>query len=412
MADALRVTVVGGGSSGMMAAVSAARGGAEVMLLERKDRVGKKLLATGNGRCNLTNTDGSLSRFHGGDRAFIAGVLTRFPAASAIQFFEELGIACTVEGVGRVYPRPGQASAVLDVLRWELERLKVDVRTGYEVKRIAPAESGFTLSLAAGGELPARRLVLACGGSAAPQFGSDGSGQRLAAALGHRLVEPVAALVPLRLRADFLRKLKGVSFEGRGEVRCGDDILRTEEGEFLFTDNGLSGPPVLQLSRSAAVALQKKLEPRIVLDLFHGSTLEQLDDALAIRFRRQGRKSLMDGLVGLLNKRLIPVVLSQAGIDYQTLPCADVSQAARNSLARLLKSWSLAISGTMPWPEAQVTAGGVSLPDVNAETLESLLVPGLYFCGEVLDVDGDCGGFNLQWAWASGWLAGQNAARR
>jgi predicted Rossmann fold flavoprotein len=412
MADALRVTVVGGGSSGMMAAVSAARAGAAVMLLERKDRVGKKLLATGNGRCNLTNTDGSLSRFHGGDRAFIAGVLTRFPAASAIQFFEELGIACTLEGEGRVYPRSGQASAVLDVLRWELERLKVDVRTGYEVKRIAPADDGFSLALAAGGELAAGRLVEACGGSAAPQFGSDGSGQRLAAALGHRLVEPVAALVPLRLRADFLRKLKGVSFAGRGEVRCGDEVLRGEEGEFLFTDNGISGPPVLQLSRAAAVALQKKREPRIVLDLFPGTTLEQLDDALTIRFRRQGGKSLADGLVGLLNKRLIPVLLSAAGIDYQALPCADVSQAARNALARLLKSWSLAIFGTMPWPEAQVTAGGVSLQDVNAETLESRLVPGLYFCGEVLDVDGDCGGFNLQWAWASGWLAGQSAARR
>jgi hypothetical protein len=310
-----------------------------------------------------------------------------------------------------VYPRSQQASAVLDVLRWEMERLKVDVRTGYEVKRIAPAGSGFILSLAAGGELNAGRVVLACGGSAAPQFGSDGSGQRLAAALGHRLVEPVAALVPLRLRAEFLRRLKGVSFAGRGEVRCGDEVLRAEAGEFLFTDNGISGPPVLQLSRAAAIALQKKLEPRIVLDLFPGTNLEGLDDALAIRFRRQGSKSLADGLVGLLNKRLIPVVLTAAGIDYQTLPCADVSQAARNSLARLLKSWPLPISGTMPWPEAQVTAGGVSLQDVSAETLESRLVPGLFFCGEVLDVDGDCGGFNLQWAWASGWLAGHSAAQ-
>ncbi len=177
---------------------------------------------------------------------------------------------------------------MLDVLRWELERLKVDVRTGYEVTRIAPAGDGCALSLAAGGELNAGRLVLACGGSAGPQFGSDGSGQRLAAALGHRLVEPVAALVPLRLRADFLRKLKGVSFEGRGEVRCGDEVLRAEAGEFLFTDNGISGPPVLQLSRAAAVALQRKLEPRIVLDLFPATSLERLDDALAIRFRRQG----------------------------------------------------------------------------------------------------------------------------
>jgi hypothetical protein len=382
------------------------------MLLERKDRVGKKLLATGNGRCNLTNTDPSLARFHGGDRAFVASVLGRFPAASAVDFFEELGIACVREEGGRIYPMSGQASAVLDVLRWELERLQVDVRTGYEVGQIASQGGGLALRLAAGGELAARRVVLACGGMAGPQFGSDGSGLRLAAALGHRLVEPVAALVPLRLRADFLRKLKGVSWSGRAEVRAGEEVLRAEAGEFLFTDNGISGLPVLQLSRTAAIALRQGREPRIVLDLFPALSLDALDGALEVRFRRQARKSLADGLVGLLNKRLIPVALYAAGIDYQTLPGAEIAPAARNALARLLKQWSLPIAGTMPWPEAQATAGGVDLRDVDCETLESKLVPGLYFCGEVLDVDGDCGGFNLQWAWSSGWLAGLSAAGR
>ena len=412
MAEDNRVIVIGGGSSGMMAAISAARCGAQVRLLERKDRVGKKLLATGNGRCNLTNSDGSLSRFHGGDAAFIAAVLSRFSSASAIDFFEELGVACEAEGEGRIYPRPRQASAVLDVLRWELERLQVDVRTGYEVRAIEQRENGFALQLAAGGELKTERIVLACGGMAGPQFGSDGAGLRLAAALGHRLVDPVAALVPLRLRADFFRKLKGVGFEARGEVRCADEVLRREQGEFLFTDSGITGPPVLQLSRSAALALKQKRGPRIVLDLFPASTLEGLDSALEIRFRRQGHKSLADGLVGLLNKRLIPVVLSAAGIDYHALPCADISIAARNALARLLKCWSLEIAGTMPWPEAQVTAGGIDLKDVDPETLQSRLVPGLYFCGEILDVDGDCGGFNLQWAWSSGYVAGNSAAGR
>ena len=402
--------MVGGGCSGMMAAISAARCGAEVRILERKDRVGKKLLATGNGRCNLSNTDGSLSRFHGGDPAFIAAVLSRFSVASAVDFFEELGIACRTEGEGRIYPLCGQASAVLDVLRWEIERLKVDVRTGCEVRQIVPRPDGFSLVLAAGGELKSGRVILAAGGMSGPQFGSDGSGLRLASALGHRLVEPVAALVPLRLRADSLRRLKGVGFQGRAEVRCGDDVLRLAEGEILFTDSGISGPPILQLSRSAAVALQQGRAPRIVLDQFPGLSLEELDSALEIRFRRQGHKSIADGLVGLLNKRLIPVLLDEAGIDYHALPCADIPAAARNALARLLKGWSLEVSGTMPWPEAQVTAGGVALRDVDSETLESRLVPGLFFCGEILDVDGDCGGFNLQWAWSSGWLAGRSAA--
>lgn len=410
MTETTLVTVIGGGSSGMMAAISAARCGAAVILLERKNRVGKKLLVTGNGRCNLSNTDCVPARFHGGDSAFIAMVLSRFPAASAIDFFEDLGIVCKAEREGRIYPHSGQASAVLDVLRWELERLKVDVRTGHEVKHIIPKENGFGLSLAMGGELQARRVILAAGGMAGPQFGSDGLGLRLAGALGHRLVDPVAALVPLRLRADFLRKLKGVSFEAYGEVRCGEEVLRSEEGEFLFTDSGISGPPVLQLSRSAAVALKQNKGPRIVLDLFPGSSLDELAAALESRFRRQGHKSLSDGLVGLLNKRLIPVVLSEAGIDCHALSGKEFSAAARTKLARLLKNWSLPVSGTMPWPEAQVTAGGIALDEVDPATLESRIVPGLYFCGEILDVDGDCGGFNLQWAWSSGYVAGRHAA--
>ncbi|MCX6556622.1 MAG: NAD(P)/FAD-dependent oxidoreductase [Candidatus Aminicenantes bacterium] len=412
MADSKKLFVIGGGSSGMMAAISAARFGAAVVLLEARDRVGKKLLATGSGRCNLTNSDTSPSRFHGGDGAFIAVVLSRFPVASAIEFFEELGVSCQAEEEGRIYPRSGQASAVLDVLRWELERLRVDVRTGHEVRAVKPGEKGFALQLAAGGELKAERVVLACGGMAGPQFGSDGSGLRLATALGHRLVDPVAALVPLRLRADFLRKLKGVSFEGSGEVRCGNEVLRGEEGEFLFTDSGISGPPVLQLSGTASRALKANKEPCIVLDLFPASSLEELASALGVRFRCQGHKSIADGLVGLLHKRLIPVILSAAGIDGHALSGAEISPAARLDLARILKSWSLPVSGTMPWPEAQVTAGGVALDQVNPETLESLLVPGLHFCGEILDVDGDCGGFNLQWAWSSGWLAGLSAASR
>ena len=201
-----------------------------------------------------------------------------------------------------------------------------------------------------------------------------------------------------------------MSFEAYGEVRSGDEVLRSEAGEFLFTDSGISGPPVLQLSRSAAIALQQGKAAGIVLDLFPDSSLDELDADLEIRFRRQAHKSLSDGLVGLLNKRLIPVILSAAGIDCHALPGSTLSAEARMRLARLLKSWFLPVSGTMPWPEAQVSAGGIALDEVDPATLESRIVPGLYFCGEVLDVDGDCGGFNLQWAWSSGYVAGHSAA--
>jgi hypothetical protein len=188
--------------------------------------------------------------------------------------------------------------------------------------------------------------------------------------------------------------------------------LRSEAGEFLFTDSGISGIPVLQLSRAAAQALKTDRGPCIVLDLFPASTPDELDSALESRFRRQGHKSLADGLVGLLNKRLIPVILSEAGIDDHGLLGAEFSAPERTRLARMLKNWSLKVSGTMPWPEAQVTAGGIALDEVDGATLQSRLVPGLYFCGEILDVDGDCGGFNLQWAWSSGYVAGTSAAGR
>ena len=254
-------------------------------------------------------------------------------------------------------------------------------------------------------------MILAAGGRAGPQFGSDGSGLRLAQKLGHHLIEPLAAIVALRLGAPFLRRLKGVKFIGRAEVRCGADVLRRESGEILFTDNGVSGPPVLQLSRTAAAALHKKMAPHLVLDMFPQSSLDELDAALANRFRLQAHKSLAMGLVGLLNKRLIPVLLWLKPASPTLLsPAPPCRPGSRQRLAALLKGWSFPVTGTQPWPQAQVTAGGIALDEVDSATLESRLVPGLYFCGEILDVDGDCGGFNLQWAWSSGWLAGLSAA--
>jgi len=216
----------------------------------------------------------------------------------------------------------------------------------------------------------------------------------------------------LRLRADFLRRLKGVSFDGRGEVRCGEEVLRSEQGEFLFTDSGISGLPVLQLSSAASNALKLNRAPCIVLDLFPALSLEELDAALEVRCRRQGHKSLAMGLVGLLNKRMIPVVLAEAGILDTSLLCGALPTQARQRLVALLKGWSLPVIGTLAWPEAQVTSGGIALDEVDPVSLESRLVPGLYFCGEILDVNGDCGGFNLQWAWSSGHVAGCSAAGR
>jgi hypothetical protein len=412
MTDNFHLAVIGGGSSGLLAAICAARAGVKVIVLERMNRVGKKLLATGNGRCNLSNADCQIARFHGGDSTFIASVLEQFPLAQTLDFFEKLGIACKTEDEGKIYPYSDQASAVLDVLRYELERLHITVWVDAEVEKIEKKKRHFILFLPGAKKIAVKRLIIACGGKAGPQFGSNGSGYRLAQGLGHRLIDPLPAIVALRLRADCLRRLKGVKFNGLASVSCGKEILRQEQGEVLFTDYGISGPPILQLSRLVSEALRKKLVPLIVLDLFPGFSLDQLAGALAARFSQQGEKSLAFGLVGLLNKRLIPVVLAEAGILDTSLPCGGLPDQARLRLAALLKSWSFPVVGTQPWPQAQVTAGGIDLSDVDPAGLESRLVPGLHFCGEILDVDGDCGGFNLQWAWSSGYVAGRHAACR
>ncbi len=410
MSSTRSVTIVGGGASGMMAAISAARAGAAVTLLERMPRVGKKLLATGNGRCNLTNIDCPVSRYHGGSDGFIASVLGQFTVEETLSFFEGLGIACRTEDEGKVYPHSGQASAVLDVLRYELEQQRVRLVVEADVAAIVSGGKAFALQLQDGREFVASRVVLASGGRASPQFGSNGSGYRLAQRLGHRVVEPLPGIVSLRLGAAFLPRLKGVKFIGTVEGRAGDDVLRKEAGEILFTDYGLSGPPVLQVSRAVLAASASRGPARVALDLFAGVTPEQLEERLVGRFATQGRKTLEMGLVGLLNKRLIPVVLGEAGFCDLSQPCALVSAEASRALAALLKAWTFEVTGSQSWHDAQVAAGGVVVDEVDAETLESKRRPGFYLCGEVLDVDGDCGGFNLQWAWSSGWVAGRHAA--
>jgi predicted Rossmann fold flavoprotein len=410
MASRPSVTVIGGGASGMMAAITAARTGAEVRLLERMPRVGKKLLATGNGRCNLTNVHCPVSRYHGGNDTFIATVLDQFTVDETLAFFENLGIACKTDEEGKVYPHSDQASAVLDVLRYELEQQRVNLVVEAEVASIVPGGKGFVLQLHDGREVAAARVVLASGGRAGPQFGSNGSGYRLAQRLGHRVIEPLPGIVSLRLGASFLSRLKGVKVIGTVEGRAGHEMLRREAGEILFTDYGISGPPVLQVSRAVLAASVSRPPAQVALDLFPDTTRDQLEERLAARFARQGRKPVEMGLVGLLNKRLIPVVLGEAGIRDASQPCELLPVAASRALAGLLKAWVFDVTGSQSWHDAQVAAGGVVVDEVDAATLESKRQPGLYFCGEVLDVDGDCGGFNLQWAWSSGWVAGRHAA--
>jgi hypothetical protein len=397
------VIVVGGGAAGMTAAIAAARLGAPVEILERMPRVGKKLLATGNGRCNLANARPEPARFHGADPAFVRSVLGAFGIDETLAFFAGLGIEAREEDAGKIFPRSGQAAAVLDVLRHELARLGVPAHCESAVSRLE-SRGGLWRARTHGGVHEGAAVVLAPGGRAAPQLGSNGSGHALAAALGHRIVDPFPALTRLRVRSPWLAHLKGLKVEGR--VAIGGVAAR---GEILFTGTGLSGPPILDVSRRAGELLRDGQAASAVLDLCPDVEFGALSAVLRARFSRPGVTAEF-ALVGFLHKRLIVPALREAGIDPAGAADA-VAESRVRALAALLHAWTFTVFGTDPWADAQVTAGGVDVADVDPATLESRLAPGLFFAGEVLDVDGDCGGFNLQWAWSSGHVAGTAAAR-
>jgi predicted Rossmann fold flavoprotein len=413
------VIVVGGGAAGMVAAIAAARRGAAVTVLERLPRVGKKLLATGNGRCNLANARLEPRRFHGADPGFVGPTLAAFDLDATLGFFRDLGVEPREEEGGKIFPRSGQAAAVLDVLRFELARLGVETRCDAAVTHLKPRREGWEVSLHAE-SLRCAAVVLASGGRASPQLGSNGSGYELVRPLGHRLIAPFPALTRIRVASPFLKHLKGVKVEGVAALVDGEraggrapahDPGSSSAGEILFTETGLSGPPILDLSRRAGERAQRGERTGVQLDLCPERGARDLTALLRRRFSGRAAASAEWALVGFLNKRLIAPVLKVAGIPDPARPAAALEERDIQGVAATLKGWRFDVTGTDSWTDAQVTAGGVDVAGVHPDTLESRFAPGLFFAGEVLDVDGDCGGFNLQWAWSSGHRAGARAAQ-
>ncbi len=406
----VKVAVIGGGAAGMVAAITARYKGADVLILEKNLRVGKKILATGNGRCNLTNVNAGLSYYHGKNPGFARAALSSFDTEKTIDFFERLGVAHKVEEGGKVFPVSNQASSVLDVLRYELEETGVRVLCEAAVRDIKNNRRSFDILLEDGRKFEADRVILATGGKAAPNLGTNGSGYKLARNLGHSIVEPFPALVQLKLASKFLKQIQGVKFEGDAEIIFNDKTVQRASGEILFTEYGASGPPVLSLSRKAGEYLQRGDRVWLKLVLFKDKSVTQLEQLLIERFRRGPQKELSFSFVGFINKKLIPVVLREAGVEDIKKPAGQVSDRERANISYVLQDWRFALTGTTSWPAAQVTAGGVEVKEIHGQTMESKIVPGLYFAGEIVDIDGDCGGYNLQWAWSSGYVAGASAA--
>ena len=404
------VLIIGGGASGIIAAIAASKNGADVTILERNSRVGKKILATGNGRCNLTNSNIDISRYHGNCPEFIYGPFSKFDYYKTIDFFEDLGISHKIEEEGKVFPQSNQASSVLDVLRYELEVLKINIICDVNIVNIIK-RGKFELTCEDGRIFKGDRVILAAGGKASPDLGSNGSGYKLSQNLGHKIIDPFPALVQLKLSSKFLKQVQGIKFDGDVEVICNNKVIRSEKGEILFTDYGISGPPVLQVSRKASECLKQGHKVWLKVVMVNYLTRDELESLLMRRFQIGANKPLVFNFIGFINKKLAPVILKEAGIEDINKPAGSITSKERSKIVDILKDWRFEVIGTNSWLSAQVTAGGVDVKEINGKTMESKIVPGLYFAGEVIDIDGDCGGYNLQWAWSTGFVAGENAAR-
>lgn len=404
-----QVIVVGGGAAGMIAAISARRLGADVTILEKNPRVGKKILATGNGRCNFTNINADAQYYHGNNPKFIYSALSNFSVEDTLRFFEKLGIAYKVEDFGKVFPMSDQASSVLDVFLYELKQLGVKTVCDANVKAIRK-DGKFFIELEDGKVYQGDRVILTTGGKAMPTSGSDGSGYSLAARLGHTVIDIFPALVQLKLEGPYFKRLDGMKFVGTAEIIHNNKSLVSDRGDILFTDYGVSGPPILQISRQAGELLKAGKEAYVKITIMDMMSRDELRAFLKKRFQVGSQKALDFSLVGFINKRLIPVVLMEAGIDDIKRPAASLSAPEQERIVDILTDWRFKIRGTRSWPSAQVTAGGVDTREIDQNTMESRLVKGLFFAGEIIDIDGQCGGFNLQWAWSSGFIAGQSAA--
>ena len=409
-----RVIVIGGGASGMTAAIFAARQGAAVTLLEHMDRVGKKILSTGNGKCNLTNRRMDASCYRSSAPEFPMEVLGRFGEPETEAFFEELGIVLKDRN-GYLYPASGQASSVLDALREELSRLGVNIVTECGEAEVAAPGSGkggnqeWTV-LCKKGRFCSDALILAAGSKAAPSTGSDGSGYDLAKRLGHRIIRPLPALVQLRCREKFFKQISGVRADACVSIWADGERLAYDQGELQLTDYGISGIPVFQVSRFASVALSRGAQVKAEIDFYPELDRKELGRFLRERRQLLGDRNADSFLTGWFNKKLALLFLRLAGISLDR-NVSSLTETQLSELGRRIKQFETEIVETNPFPNAQICCGGVDVREVNPHTMESKKRKGLYLAGELLDVDGICGGYNLQWAWSTGALAGIHGGR-
>ncbi len=394
---AFDIIIAGGGAGGLAAAIEAKRTNStkKVAVLEQLPRVGKKILATGNGRCNLGNLNAENHQYTNAD--FAADIMAQFGAKSLVEFFESMGLYVRSDSEGRLYPHSNTAAAVLDALRFECENLGVVLICEYKVSSIKK-EKRFIIN----GEYSAKKVIIACGGKAAPSHGSDGSGYALLKAAGHKITPLAPSLVQLVTDTAKTKSLKGVRTAASLELSTGGCSM----GEILFTDYGISGIAAMDLSRF----VKADVPAEINLDFASDFSLEQLQSAI-IRIARHNPSLPIDNLLSGFVPKALSAAITKSALGYLPKASAEIGEKQAKKVAEEMKNFTVTLKGTKSFNDAQVTRGGASVSQFNPQTLESKKCPGLYACGEILDIDGACGGFNLAWAFASGRAAGKSAAK-
>lgn len=399
----MTVAVIGGGAAGMMAAITAASGNENhVILLERQQRVGRKLLSTGNGRCNLSNLHAAPEYYHGDDPDFIRPAMEQCSVEETLRLFAGMGLVARAEEGGRVYPLSNSANSVVDVLRFAMESAGVEIRTSCPVVDVRRSGQAFVIQLEEE-TLTADKIIVACGGCAGAKLGGVQDGYRILQSLGHTRTKLFPSLVQLTVRDNrYPRAMKGVKAQAR--LTLTGEAQAVGRGEVLFTEKGVSGPAIFDLSRHVSVVPEGKIG--LSMDFMEDFSEEEILTMLQNRCRALPENPAGDLLVGTVHNRLGKMLVRYAEIDGN-LTLAQLTEIQLRKAAAAMKEFLLDVKGTEGFDQAQVTAGGIRTAEFDPDTMQSRLVPGVYACGEVLDIDGDCGGFNLQWAWSSGRLAGR-----
>jgi predicted Rossmann fold flavoprotein len=393
--------IIGGGASGMIAGILSARLGHRVTILEKLSSLGKKILVTGNGRCNITNSNIDYSNFYSQNRDFFTYAIDRFGFNECRDFFESIGLDIVSIKDSKYYPMSLQASSVVEIMEYELKRLDVKIHTDIKINKISKNKESFLVDTD-NSSYKSDVLLIATGGIGAKHLGSDGDGYQYAKSFGHSITTLFPTLVQLKSEESYLKRVAGVKVSTDVTLMVNDKKETTLRGDLLFAKYGVSGNSILDISREVKEALLDNKKVEISINLIPFIESDKVDKYFVDRFEKYPKKILSESLIGVVNKKLIPIIVQKSIATDRNV--ANLSKKDRKDLIKLLVDFRIPISGTHEYDRSEATAGGIDVSNINPKTMESTKTKNLYFAGEVVDVDGDCGGYNLHWAWASGSL--------